>query len=152
MNNQSFNPSHANGLFLYPLKTSEYQRFSDVFRRYRKRPVAWNRLIKYLEQLKVMHAKLNSLSIRKGVFRTLSNIFDGAFFPQKKLHHRFWKIHWHNAKDPVTCWANNTSTFETRSNFIWRCFVVLTVNYGPNKDFVIFLDWCKAGTLHEKTI
>ena len=31
-----FNPSHATGLFLYPLKTSEKQRFSDVFRGYRK--------------------------------------------------------------------------------------------------------------------
>ena len=35
-------PCHATGLFLYPLKTSENQRFSDVFRGYRKRPVAWN--------------------------------------------------------------------------------------------------------------
>ena len=35
-----FNPFHATGLFLYPLKTSENQRFSDVFRGYRKRPVA----------------------------------------------------------------------------------------------------------------
>ena len=34
-------PFHTTGLFLYPLKTSENQRFS-VFRGYRKRPVAWN--------------------------------------------------------------------------------------------------------------
>ena len=33
------NPFHATGLFLYPLKTSENQRFSDVFRGYRTRPV-----------------------------------------------------------------------------------------------------------------
>ena len=33
------NPYYATGLFLYSLKTSENQRFSDVFRRYRKRPV-----------------------------------------------------------------------------------------------------------------
>ena len=33
-------PFHVIGLFLYPLKTSENQRFSDVFRGYRKRPVA----------------------------------------------------------------------------------------------------------------
>ena len=38
------NPFYATGLFLYPLKTSENQRFSDVFRGYRKRPVAWNGL------------------------------------------------------------------------------------------------------------
>ena len=35
-------PFHAIGVFLYPLKTSENQRFSDLFRRYRKTPVAWN--------------------------------------------------------------------------------------------------------------
>ena len=31
---------HATGLFWYPMKTSENQRFSDVFMGYRKRPVA----------------------------------------------------------------------------------------------------------------
>ena len=36
------NPFHATDLFLYPRKTSENLRFSDVFRGYRKRPVAWN--------------------------------------------------------------------------------------------------------------
>ena len=35
-----FNPFHPTGLFLYTLKKSENQRISDVFRRYRKRPVA----------------------------------------------------------------------------------------------------------------
>ena len=39
-----FNSFHATGLFLYPLKTSENQRFSDVFRGYRKRPMALNEL------------------------------------------------------------------------------------------------------------
>ena len=38
------NPFHATGLFRYPLKTSENQRLSDVFRGYQKRPVAWNGL------------------------------------------------------------------------------------------------------------
>ena len=32
------------GLFLYPLKTSENKRFSDVFRWYRKRPMPLNGL------------------------------------------------------------------------------------------------------------
>ena len=31
------------GLFLYPLRTSEKLRFSDVLRGYRKRPVVWNK-------------------------------------------------------------------------------------------------------------
>ena len=39
-----FTPFHATSLFLYPLKTSENERFSDVFREYRKRPVAWKGL------------------------------------------------------------------------------------------------------------
>ena len=39
-----FNPLQPSVAFLYPLKTSENQRFSDIFRGYWKRPVAWNRL------------------------------------------------------------------------------------------------------------
>ena len=38
------NPFHATDLFWYPLKTSEYQRVSDVFRGYQKRSVAPNGL------------------------------------------------------------------------------------------------------------
>ena len=34
------NPFHVSVFFLYPLKTSENQRFSDVFIGYRKRPAA----------------------------------------------------------------------------------------------------------------
>ena len=34
--NMTINPFHATCLFRYPLKTSENQRFSDVFREYRK--------------------------------------------------------------------------------------------------------------------
>ena len=44
-NQFSINPFIATMIFLYPLKTSENQRFSDVFRGYRKRQVAWNELI-----------------------------------------------------------------------------------------------------------
>ena len=39
------NPFHATSLFQYLLKTSENHWFSDVFRGYQKRPVAWNGLI-----------------------------------------------------------------------------------------------------------
>ena len=35
---------HVTGLFLYPLKTPENQRFSNISRRYRKRKVARNEL------------------------------------------------------------------------------------------------------------
>ena len=39
-----FSSFHATGFFLYPLKISENQRFSDVFRGYRKRSVPWDEL------------------------------------------------------------------------------------------------------------
>ena len=42
--NSSINPSHATGLFLYLLKTSENLWLSDVLRGYRKKPVTRNRL------------------------------------------------------------------------------------------------------------
>ena len=38
------NSFHATDLFWYPLKTSENQKFSDVFRGYQNRSVAWNEL------------------------------------------------------------------------------------------------------------
>ena len=37
-------PFHATGFVLYTLKTSQNQRFFDVFRGYRKKSVAWNGL------------------------------------------------------------------------------------------------------------
>ena len=40
-----FNPFHTIVLFLYPLKTSGNQRFFNVSKGYRKRPMAWNGLI-----------------------------------------------------------------------------------------------------------
>ena len=36
MRRLAINPLTATGLFLYPMKTSEIQRFSDVFRGYKK--------------------------------------------------------------------------------------------------------------------
>ena len=41
----SVSPCRANVSFLYPLTTSENQRFSDVFRGYRKWSLAWNMLM-----------------------------------------------------------------------------------------------------------
>ena len=37
-------PFHATVFLLYPLETTEYQRFCDVFSGYRKRSVEWNGL------------------------------------------------------------------------------------------------------------
>ena len=55
------NPFYATDLFWYPLKTSENQRFSDVFRGYQKRPVAWNGLKKAQIKSKLSGVTLNSL-------------------------------------------------------------------------------------------
>ena len=56
------NAFHANGLLLYLLKTSENLRFSDVFKGYQKRPVAWNRFKKSLtgKQTKVIKGIINN--------------------------------------------------------------------------------------------
>ena len=37
-----FNSFYTTSLFLYSLKTLENQKLSDVFRRYRNKPVSWN--------------------------------------------------------------------------------------------------------------
>ena len=62
---------HATGLFLYPFKTWENQRFSYIFRGYKKRPVAWNGLINahrrdsmnryWISQHYHLNQKINSL-------------------------------------------------------------------------------------------
>ena len=45
LNISEVNPFRATDLFRYSLKASENQRFSNVFREYRKRRVVWNELI-----------------------------------------------------------------------------------------------------------
>ena len=42
-----FDPFHATDLF--PLKTSENHRFSDLFKSCRKKPVTWNRSMLYID-------------------------------------------------------------------------------------------------------
>ena len=63
-----FNPFHANGLFLYPPKTSQSHRFFDNFRGYKRRQVVWN-LLKSIE--------FSSLNHPRGLAKTFSNISDG---------------------------------------------------------------------------
>ena len=56
-----FNPFHATDLFLYPVKTFESHRISEVFWGYRKRPVSWNgfsRLV-LLQNSKWLYIKVN---------------------------------------------------------------------------------------------
>ena len=59
VNIAAFNPIHASGSFFYPLKTSENKRFFDVSRGPRKRPVAWNGLMRNM----VFYVGISSSSI-----------------------------------------------------------------------------------------
>ena len=73
--------------FLYPLKTSKNQRFSDVFRGYRKRLVVWNELIQstnsenkcQLFALTLEHSCFKELTWHYG--NLLSSVFTKYFFP-----------------------------------------------------------------------
>ena len=63
---QGTEPLYATGLFLYLLKTSDNQRFSNVFRGYRKRPMVKNRLTKVpFVLLYYVHAYLHPWKHRK---------------------------------------------------------------------------------------
>ena len=69
------NPFHATGLFRYPLKTSEKQRFSDVFRGYRKRPAAWNGLILCFWKLLILRRNQKGFLLSP-VYKHLTGIKD----------------------------------------------------------------------------
>ena len=101
------NPFHTSVLFLYPLKMSENLWFSDVFRRYGNGNLAWKGLIKmnpFLPSKKSWNQSFALFSVLgidcvfypaltifknkvcgfnkgkcKGVFRTLKNMYHGAF-------------------------------------------------------------------------
>ena len=64
-------PFHATGLILYPLKTSENQMFSDVFRGYRKRSVAWNRLVPSTQHISSQYPNF----LRPGNLNTIRTVF-----------------------------------------------------------------------------
>ena len=55
------NPFQGNVPFLYPLQTSKNQRFSDVFRRYRKGTLAWRWLSRFCTWQKSTDKSLNIL-------------------------------------------------------------------------------------------
>ena len=85
------NQFQVTGLFLYPLKISENQRFSDVFRVYRKRPVAWNWLITF--NFRFVQTRKSPLKIRllaNLIFKHISHLFL-LFFNWDSLHARLNK-------------------------------------------------------------
>ena len=70
---------HVTGLFLYPLKTSENQRFSCVFRRYTKKSVAWNGWRNISHWRCIIRAELGNSDSRdivlKNIRRSMSRLF-----------------------------------------------------------------------------
>ena len=85
------NPFHATGLFRKPLKTSENLWFSDVFKGYQKRPVAWNGLITRVWDCFVVISWMKMGSILRVI--TLSNaLHDLVPFAQFKKREKYpWK-------------------------------------------------------------
>ena len=75
LNLSYINPFHATGLFRYPLKTSEKQRFSDVFRGYRKRPATWNGLILCFWKLLILRRNQKDFLLSP-VYKDLTGIKD----------------------------------------------------------------------------
>ena len=73
------NPFHATDLFLYLLKTSENQRFCDVFRGYRKRSVAWNGLTVTTTKLKSLAEAVVRRCFSKPVHKNFA-MFTGKHF------------------------------------------------------------------------
>ena len=58
------NPFHATGPFQHPLKTTENRRFTDVFRGYWKRPVAWKGLTVLHVSYCFIHTSFVAFSIK----------------------------------------------------------------------------------------
>ena len=61
-NLRQLKPFHVTGILWYPLKPSENQRFSDAFKGYRKRPVAWNGLSVYCNKFQVAMKQMKNES------------------------------------------------------------------------------------------
>ena len=102
------------GLFLYPLKTLENQRFSDVFRGCRKRPVAWNELISQCKSA----TKLVRM-IKFFVHFKFQGHIQGAFIPEmflQKPHLRYLTGFW------IHLW------FYLLSIFSYVAFIILNLD------------------------
>ena len=103
----SFNPFQINSLFLHPLKTTENQRFSDVFRGYRKRPMTWNGLVIKLEQARKIIGTTERCKIFKNgpskiCGRQPSDHITSKFL--KAVFHKFYLVHfWILVSNNVVC-------------------------------------------------
>ena len=102
------------GLFLYPLKTLDNQRFSDVFRGCGKRPVVWNELISQWKSA----TKLVRM-IKIFVHFKFQGRIQGAFSPEmflQKPHLRYLTVFW------IYLW------FYLLSIFSYVAFIVLNLD------------------------
>ena len=71
-NNPIIIPFHVISLFLFLLKTWENQKFSDVSRGYKKRPVAWNGLRQITCFHELNEAPLNTAKREKHSWRSVT--------------------------------------------------------------------------------
>ena len=79
-----FDPFHATDLF--PLKTSENHRFSDLFKSCRKKTVTWNRSMLYIDGCPDNYPRGKLTLVRNRVwFRVRVRIRDRGNFPRRSI-------------------------------------------------------------------
>ena len=102
---KTFNRFHVTGLFLYPLKTSENQKFSDVCRVYRKKSMVlnglifWNSLVSKfcVSEIKTeWPVNLWNLSIIRKLKNDLTHPRNDALFPMDFIYCRIVLINFYN--------------------------------------------------------
>ena len=101
----SINQFYATDLFWYPLKTSENQGFSDVFRGYQKRLVTWNEL------------KEKQNLIKRGIFYLLrSYLVKFVFLSARKR--------WLLSSVMLQAWCRRVSSLSfipSSTHYYWLC-------------------------------
>ena len=109
------------------LKTSENQRFSDVFRGYRRRPVTWNRLTGTVRKCPNTELFLVRIQSECGKIRTRNNSIFGHFSRSEVSEYTFHTVRilntplkWVNLvnQGKICNWSiTNMSTTKFRSYF-----------------------------------
>ena len=110
-NSWYINAFHATVLFLYPLNTSKHERFSDVARRYRKWPMAWNGLRSNWKTV-----VLNKRMIR--IYRA-SKYAVVITYSRKNFLGLSWMVKLYCIQDYLDNFRGNTETRTITLDFIW---------------------------------
>ena len=110
-NSWYINPFHATVLFLYPLNTSKNERFSEVVRRYRKWPMAWNGLRSNWKT-----RVLNKRMIR--IYRASKYAIVTTYSRQNFLG-LSWMVKLYYIQNYPDNFRGNTVTRTITSDFIW---------------------------------